>query len=237
VTVPVIRATDKSFKVELPIEIAATTNCTVYYTLDGTTPDSTSKKYESPFIVKETTTVKAIAINNENHASKVVEAKFYKFPTNWTLTLTNRYNPQYSAGGDEGIIDGIRGNENWRKGEWQGYQTNDFEVVLDMKKVADITEVGAGFLQDTRAWILMPVKVDVEVSIDGTNWKPAGQITHSVEPKDFNVQVKNMSLALKNIKARYVKIKAINFGKLPEWHQGYPFNGQAFIFVDEVWVK
>ena len=77
VTVPVIRATDKSFKVELPIEIAAATNCTVYYTLDGTTPDSTSKKYETPFVVKETTTVKENAIDNENHASNVVVAKFY----------------------------------------------------------------------------------------------------------------------------------------------------------------
>jgi hypothetical protein len=25
----------------------------------------------------------------------------------------------YTAGGIEGLIDGINGNENWRKGEWQ----------------------------------------------------------------------------------------------------------------------
>jgi hypothetical protein len=237
VTVPVIVAKDKSFKIELPIEISAGTNCAVYYTLDGSMPTVDSKKYESPFTLKETTVVKVIAVDKENNKSKVAEAKFYKFPTNWTLAVANKYNPQYSAGGDEGIIDGIRGNENWRKGEWQGYQTNDFEVVVDMKKVGSITEVGAGFLQDTRAWILMPVKIDIEISLDGKNWKPAGQINHTIEPKDFTVQVKDMSLALKNVKARYVKIKAINFGKLPEWHQGYPFDGQAFIFVDEVWVK
>ena len=34
------------------------------------------------------------------------------------------------------------------------------------------------------------------------------------------------------MKARYLKIVAKNFGKLPEWHQGK--GGEAFIFVDEL---
>ena len=34
-----------------------------------------------------------------------------------------------------------------------------------------------------------------------------------------------------------VKIKAVNYGKLPAWHQGYPFGGEAFIFVDELEVR
>ena len=36
-------------------------------------------------------------------------------------------------------------------------------------------------------------------------------------------------------KAKYIKVKAYNFGKLPEWHQG--FGGDAFIFIDEITVK
>jgi hypothetical protein len=34
-----------------------------------------------------------------------------------------------------------------------------------------------------------------------------------------------------------VKVIAKNFGKLPEGHQGYPSNGDAFIFVDEITIK
>jgi outer membrane protein OmpA-like peptidoglycan-associated protein len=33
-------------------------------------------------------------------------------------------------------------------------------------------------------------------------------------------------------KARYVKVIAYNYGKLPEWHQGA--GGDAFIFIDEI---
>jgi hypothetical protein len=37
--------------------------------------------------------------------------------------------------------------------------------------------------------------------------------------------------------ARYVKIVAKNLGDLPEWHLGYPYNGKAWIFVDEIEIK
>ena len=44
----------------------------------------------------------------------------------------------------------------------------------------------------------------------------------------------NHSLSLKS-SAKYIKIKAYNYGKLPPWHQGA--GGDAFIFIDEINVK
>ena len=37
--------------------------------------------------------------------------------------------------------------------------------------------------------------------------------------------------------ARYIKIVAKNLGDLPSWHLGHPYNGKAWIFVDEIDVK
>jgi hypothetical protein len=34
---------------------------------------------------------------------------------NYTIIIKSKYNSQYTAGGIEGLIDGINGNENWRK--------------------------------------------------------------------------------------------------------------------------
>ena len=39
---------------------------------------------------------------------------------------------------------------------------------------------------------------------------------------------------MKNYSARYIKIEAKNAGALPEWHLGYPYDGKAWIFVDEI---
>jgi hypothetical protein len=37
------------------------------------------------------------------------------------------------------------------------------------------------------------------------------------------------------VATRYLKVKAINYGTLPDWHQGK--GGEAFIFIDEIEVR
>ena len=58
-----------------------------------------------------------------------------KKPNNYSINIKSKYNPQYHAGGPEGLLDGILGTENWRKGDWQGYQSQDFEAVVDLQEV------------------------------------------------------------------------------------------------------
>ena len=64
-----------------------------------------------------------------------------------------------------------------------------------------------------------------------------GTIENVIDPKEYETVIKTFELKFKSQKARYVKVVAANFGKLPEWHQGFPSNGDAFIFVDEIEVK
>ena len=134
------------------------------------------------------------------------------------------------------MLDGILGTENWRKGDWQGYQSQDFEAVVDLKEVKNITEISARFLQDSRSWILMPTKVEYYVSEDNVNFTYFGSVNNTLDPKlEENTILNFTSNETKGKKARYVKVIAKNFGKLPEWHQGA--GGDAFIFVDEITIK
>jgi hypothetical protein len=187
-------------------------------------------------IIESNSEIEAYAISKSGNKSKPSKARFYQNPhPHWTVELNCKYNPQYSAGGPAGIIDGIRGQEDWRKGNWQGYQGQDFEVVVDMKETRKINDFSAGFLQDTRSWILMPIKVEFYVSQDGKNFTKAGEISNnSVQPDDYTVQIKDFRVkdVDKSFDARFVKVKAYNFGKLPDWHLGAGFD--AFIFTDEL---
>ena len=49
------------------------------------------------------------------------------------------------------------------------------------------------------------------------------------------VQILDLQMQISVTKAKYIKVKAYNFGKLPDWHQGA--GGNAFIFIDEISIK
>ena len=72
--------------------------------------------------------------------------------------------------------------------------------------------------------------------MDNLNFALAATVLNTVEPNDNQNQVKEFaSKESKKITARYIKVKATNFGKLPAWHQGA--GGDAFIFIDEITIK
>ena len=192
------------------------------------------RPYTGPVTITATATITAYAERN-GVKSKPAMANFVKKANNYTVSLKSSYDKSYHAGGPEGLIDGIFGSENWRKGDWQGYQGQDFEAVIDLQKVMPVNSVSGTFLQDSGAWILMPVKVEYYVSDDNSSFKLVQTVDNTINPQDRTTQVKSFDAKLSNVKGRYVKVKAYNFGKLPEWHQGA--GGQAYIFVDEVTVK
>ena len=93
----------------------------------------------------------------------------------------------------------------------------------------------ANFIQDSRSWILFPTKVIFETSMDNIKFQNVLVKENSIDAKDNKSQTQKMESDIKPTKARYLKVKAINYGKLPAWHQGA--GGDAFIFVDEVSVN
>ena len=75
--VPTISGTDK-FSDRTEVTITATTGAIIYYTTDGTVPTNGSKQYNTPITLTETTTIKAIAIEDGHIMSDVVEMAFTK---------------------------------------------------------------------------------------------------------------------------------------------------------------
>ena len=75
--VPTISGTDK-FSDRTEVTITATPGAIIYYTTDGTVPTNGSQQYNAPITLTETTTIRAIAIEDGHIMSDVVGMAFTK---------------------------------------------------------------------------------------------------------------------------------------------------------------
>ncbi len=222
---------DYLFDTKTNIElIPLNTKDKIYYSIG----ESKFVRYRKPISVSETTTIAFYAERNGKKSS-TISSSFHRKPNDWNLMLLSKYNPQYHGGGDQALNDGIYGDTNWRKGNWQGYWGQDFEAVIDFKMTKTITSISSNYLQDSRAWIMFPKKVEYYASGNNKDWVLLDSKTLANHPFDYEVQTKLVKSTFLPTQARFIKVKAYNYGKLPEKHQGV--GGDAYVFIDEIKVN
>lgn len=234
---PVI-ASDRIFDFSAKVQITPLNSADKVYYMTMNSDDANVRKtfipYKGPFTISKTTQVLAYSERN-GEKSSVTVSQFNRRPNYWDITVHSKATPQYTANGKLALIDGIKGDINWRKGEWQGYQGQNFEAVIDLKSPQQIRTLSSTYLQDSKAWILMPKKVEYYASMNGKDFILLKTADHGVDPKDEKVQIRDFETEILPTEARYIKVKAYYYGKLPEWHQGA--GGEAYIFIDEISVK
>lgn len=84
---PIISPEETTFSDEgVAVTISAAAGAKIYYTLDGTNPTEESDLYVAPIALTETTTVKAIAIEEGKSASAVAEKKYTYRSSSFQMT-------------------------------------------------------------------------------------------------------------------------------------------------------
>lgn len=230
---PVFEVESDIFSDSVAVRIAnKAQGCTVFYSIDK----EPFHVYEGEFVIRDDAQLEAYCEDAAWGKSHTVHCSLHKIMTDRTVSIKGHYNPQYSAGGDDALIDGQRGSVNWRTGGWQGYQGEDFEVVVDLLEPRAINSVAAGFCQDARSWIWMPRAVEFYVSVDGEAFEPLVTEFSDVDPQDYTAQTLDIGTECPDgTVARYVKVRATQLGTIPDWHPGA--GGQSFIFVDEIMIN
>ena len=239
VAAPFITAGVRVFRDSQPVRLrSADPAAAIHYTVDGTTPDRSSPRYSAPFTIKDSVTVKAIALIDDD-ASPVMSVPFRRLTEYPKITLSAAYAPQYAAAGRDTLIDGLRGNNNFRTGRWQGYLGKDLDVTLDFGETRDIKQITIGFLRDTGSWIFYPRSATISVSDDGQSFTQAA-VSAMVLPGDTKEDTRPetrdhvIDLPLPQ-RARYVRVRIEHYGKLPAWHPGA--GNDAWFFADEIIVR
>ena len=208
----------------------------IHYSEDGIDPDSSSPIYTVPLEINKTTNLKITAFRGNYAIGKKYSLSFdFHKALNAKITLKNKYSEQYSAGGDNGLIDGIRGTANCHDGLWQGYYGVDFEGVIDLGRQKEISKVTPRFMLDSNSWIFLPVNVEISLSNDGINYFDKKIIQNDISQKNTDIILKDFTAVFTPQSVRYIKVKAESIKKCPTWHTGA---GQdAWLFIDEIEVE
>ncbi len=233
---PIIEGPQETFKNMAEITLSSALSGTdIFYTLDGSSPNAKALKYTKPFVISDGVTVKSIAYKNGYKTSYISSATYQKINNNYTIKTNSEINKSFTAGGNEGLIDGVRGTINWRVGNrWQGFWGKDFEAVLDLGQSQLVNSVSIGALQDTQAWIVFPPETEFYVAGSDMNFKLIATVKSPTEAKDYTIQIRELKASFGK-ECRYIKIKAKNYGILPSWHEGV--GGKAHTFFDEITVN
>ncbi|MBU1098728.1 MAG: GH92 family glycosyl hydrolase [Bacteroidetes bacterium] len=241
------QTTDRTiFNNSLSVDLKCTNiNSEIYYTLDGSLPDTNSIKFDKPIVLNESGKIYAVSYRKDLGYSEIfnrdyLRAIYYNqaepffteegevYPK---IKIDEKYSPNYSAGGDNGLIDGIKGTSNFHDGKWQGYRIVDLNALIDLGVETEIKQIKISFLKDHGSWIFFPEKLTCSISIDKNNFEKLPSITIGNKEDAGKKEIKEFSIPV-YAKTRYLNILAQNMGLCPSWHSAAGKN--AFIFVDEI---
>ena len=145
---------------------------------------------------------------------------------------------RYSAAGDAGLVDGIRGSIDRRGGHWQGYHADEITAVIDLGEGEAVEAVKVGFLQHPGSGVYWPRSVEVAVSGDGTGFgegvvrEVVAARTGEEGPVGGRVYVE-VPIGATGVQA--VRVRIAGLGTVPD---GWPFVGRtAWTYVDEIIVR
>ncbi len=205
----------------------------LYYTLDGSEPDTTSTRYNEPIILTASTQLKAVSHKLGWELSPVKTVSFKKsniLPN--SITLNNKPNEKYKGNGGNTLIDLKRGTSNFVDGNWIGYEGSSFAATLKLQKEELISTVSVGAFSSPEKWIFYPTGFKVWVSQDGNNFKLVHTEKLPTEKPNSDTKFQFFDLNITPTKSTYVKVEVISQLKNPSWHPNP--GGKSWLFVDEI---
>jgi hexosaminidase len=207
----------------------------IFFTLDGSEPTTNSAVYQRAISIKNSITVKA-AVIGLTQKSKIFEQSFeFNKATLKPVILKNQPVEKYRFNGAETLVDGKKGATVYSTGDWIGLYNQDFDAVVDLKSIQEVSEVAMNTFTSANAWIFGPKQFNVSLSEDGINFTLVFNQEIEMPTQVENPKILNLKASFESKNARFVKIVAPIFEKIPQWHYGA--GNPTFLFVDEIMVN
>ena len=219
----------------LKVSFKTIDNCPIHYTLDGSEPTASSPLYKDTLKITEACTISAVGIRPTGKSRVFTEKLNIHKATFKPITLMQPSSRGYTFGGAGTLLDGLKGQFNYKTGHWIGFQGNDVEAVIDMKEPTEVSSVSVSTLVEKGDWIFGARTFAVYTSEDGKDFKEVACEEYPAMTLNNPNQIYEHTLKFNPVSTRYLKVFVQSEHSMPLWHgsNGAP----AFIFIDEIVVE
>ena len=208
----------------------------IKYTTNGSDPTINSLTYHNPIKINQRTVVKAsMFIDGIQKGKTSKKTIFFSKAIGKKVEYNSQYSDRYTGSGPLTLVDGLTGSIAHNDNYWQGWHEDDMDVTIDLSKVESLSRVSMGFLESHGSWIFLPTRVMVSFSDDGNSYRKQIEIQIADGKRGGAANRVECESENLNVSARYVRVKAINRKKCPEWHPGS--GGKTWVFSDEIIVE
>lgn len=204
----------------------------IHYTLDGSEPTAQSPVTAGVLPVNRSGTFRAMAVRSSGSSRVVSEKIVFGKSTCKPIVANQPVNEQYKFNGVTTLVDGLRGDGNYKTGRWIAFRGNDMDVTIDLRQPEEISSVMFCNRVEKGDWIFDVRSVTIEVSGDGEHFTRVFFEEYPVMRESDRNGLYEHEQTFAPVKARYVRVVASPESVMPDWHPGKGL--PAFLFVDEI---
>lgn len=216
----------------LDITLNTLDDAPIHYTLDGSEPTAASPRAEGVVKVKENAVFSAKALRPTGDSRVLTEKICFSKSSMKPIVANQPVNNQYKFKGESTLVDGLKGNGNYKTGRWIAFFKNDMDVTIDLQQPTEISRVALSTCVEKGDWVFDARGLTVEVSADGKNFTKVASESYPAMKEDDKNGVYHHELTFDPVQARYVRVIAPTEQSMPAWHGGK--GSPAFLFVDEI---
>lgn len=173
--------------------------------------------------------------NGKKYGDQKVEKFAVHLGFNSNIDYQHIYSLSYPAEGLSSLNNGRLGSLDFKDGQWQGFSGKNLEVIISLDSLTSINKVSMNFYQYINSWIVAPSYISIMSSKDSLNWEIIKSVDSIGEIRKRGKFISSISFDSLETDAKYLKIFAKNYGKLPYWHEAA--GAESWLFIDEIIVE
>ena len=155
------------------------------------------------------------------------------------ITCNTTPSGKYAKGFPLILADGRRAVPGDYRNGWIGFQAPDtVEMTVALAQYATLGEVAVGVCHCPTDWVMQPVDVQAQWSIDGHKWSDWQSMGLKNPPDDVQGDSRRLRYSIEPHKAKYINYVRLRFVCLPELPVWHTYSSQpSWLMIDEVEIR